>query len=130
MPFCVNCGYEYVAGTERCPECGRPLVAAAPGHDADASGPFVRVWNAPDAITAMSVKAALEDAGIPTVEEVQRSWAYDGIDLSLRGIYSTFLVPQSHAERAQALIEEYLRAEPVPETAPDETDDDSPPTDC
>lgn len=116
MPFCLKCGYEYLSGTEQCPECGAKLVDRVREETHEPAERFVRVWESPDEITAMSVKSALEGAGIPTVEEVQRSWAYDGIDLSMRGVYSVFMVPESRAQQARELISEYLRATPAEET--------------
>jgi len=120
MPFCVKCGYEYLPGIKRCPECGAELVDRVREETHEPADRFVRVWESPDEITAMSVKSALEGAGIPTVEEVQRSWAYDGIDLSMRGVYSVFLVPESRAKEARELIEEYLRGRPSEQSALDE----------
>jgi hypothetical protein len=107
MAVCLNCGYEYLPGIKRCPDCGAELAPAFPEPIKE---PLARVWDSPDEITAIAVKAALDDAGIPVVEQVHRAWAYDGIDLGLRGTYSTFLVPESRAEQAGQLIAERLRA--------------------
>lgn len=130
MYFCCTCGYEYLPGIERCPDCGADLVPVPRESITEArpvkpapkpiKEPFVKLWHSPDAITAMSVKAVLAKACIPVLEEVQRSWAYDGIDLSMRGVYSVFLVPESRAREARELIEEYLRGRPSQQPALDE----------
>lgn len=107
MAVCLKCGYEYLPGLDRCPDCGAELAPAFPEPIKE---PLARVWDSPDEITSIAAKAALDDAGIPVVEQVHRAWAYDGIDLGLRGTYSTFLVPESQAEQAGNVIAERLRA--------------------
>ena len=37
MAFCPDCRFEYVAGIDRCPNCGTALVPTLPGSDADHS---------------------------------------------------------------------------------------------
>jgi len=130
MYFCRRCGYEYLPGIKQCPECGADLVPVPPepikertpakAAPKPVKEPFVRIWDSPDELTAISVKGALAQARIPVLEQVQRSWAYDGIDLSMRGVYSVFLAPESRAKEARQLIEKYLRGSPSERAAPDE----------
>ena len=104
MPFCPTCGYEYRTGVDVCPDCGAALVASPPDRDT----PLVAVYEAPDEFTSRIVLDMLEAAGIHALEKVERSAAFDGIDLSTRGFYSRVFVFESSAEEAAALIAELI----------------------
>ena len=93
---------------KRCPDCGAELVASLPPEPTENKEPLVEVYQAPSELSSVMVKAMLEEAGIAAWERVERTWAYDGIDLSMKGIYSRLFVFQSQAEKAQELIDRYL----------------------
>jgi hypothetical protein len=69
--ICPNCKCEYVKGVTQCADCGVPLVAALdpsdqPLQDAEES---VLVWEGSDPGEFAAVKAGLEEAGIPIVDQ-------------------------------------------------------------
>jgi len=106
---------------KRCPDCGEELVASLPSEPREYKEPLVVVYQAPTELSSVMVKAMLEEAGIATWERVERTWAYDGIDLSMKGIYSQLLVFESQAEKAKELIAQYL-SDVDEGSAPEETD--------
>ena len=134
MPFCPQCGYEYIAGVKVCPDCGEALQAAPPNdpqstdagwppaedeeeedvmeqEDQAAIEPLVMVYETQDEAMATAIKSALEDAKIPVVEEFDRSSRGDGLGLGvLQGPSSHMLVPESYAVEAREVVSEFLIA--------------------
>ena len=60
MPFCPNCTYEYVAGIEKCPDCGTSLVDELIDHD------WIVVYTSDQEYDIQMMKDALESADIET----------------------------------------------------------------
>ncbi len=110
MPFCPQCGYEYIEGKTTCPDCGQALVAELPQPPLPSAEPLAVVYEAPDESFSSMVKAALREAGLPVTEQVERTAAYDNIDLSVVGRYSRLLTLQSRAEEASRIVQETLAA--------------------
>jgi hypothetical protein len=68
MPFCPECGFEYVEGTLSCPDCEEPLVAERPSDElALEDQELANVYSAGDAVEAQIIKGVLEASGIPVV---------------------------------------------------------------
>ena len=67
MPFCPKCKYEYIEGTEECPDCCVPLVDELEKEYKDDEGEekFVLLHTFPSIVYAEMVKEALENRGIP-----------------------------------------------------------------
>jgi hypothetical protein len=64
--FCPVCNGEYVEGVSRCADCDADLVAALPAPaDHPSLGDFETVFGTADPVLLMTVKALLEEAGIP-----------------------------------------------------------------
>jgi len=71
---------------------------------------LVVVYEPPTQFMSQEVKTALENAGIPVLEQVERTWGLDNIDLSAVGRYSRLLTDRSRADEARQLVEDYLAA--------------------
>jgi hypothetical protein len=69
--ICPNCKCEYVRGVTQCADCGVPLVDALdPSAPHTANGEeVVSVWEGNDRGESSAVKAALEKAGIPVIDQ-------------------------------------------------------------
>jgi len=71
---------------------------------------FVPVYSAVDEITANLVRSCLEEAGIPVVIRPRESSWFDGVFTVATGVWGEVLVPGDEAERASAIVKEYMEA--------------------
>ncbi len=134
MPFCPQCGYEYIEGKTTCPDCGRALTAQPPEQPGSTTAGWppvdtpappltpqeekqfsaeasATVFEAPDAAMSQAVKETLEEAGIPVMEDVyQHPLTSEGLRLGLPGSYSRLITLESRAEEAKRIIEGFLAA--------------------
>lgn len=116
--WCPSCGAEYVAGSSRCADCrvalvthrparpGPPLPAAAEGGELE--GALVEIGEWPR-LAAQILRRRLETAGIPVMLE------WSGATSESGGI---ILVPEEHAEFAEAVVNEIEVDDEVPDTSP------------
>jgi hypothetical protein len=72
---------------------------------------YVSVYHAEDEATANIVKAALEDAGIPTIVERLESSMFDGAFVNAEGYWGDLVVAQADEVRALELLKEYEESE-------------------
>jgi hypothetical protein len=73
---------------------------------------YVPIYRAPNEPTASIVRNVLEDAGIPVIVNPQNaSLAYDGVIALAEGFWGVLLVPESRAEEAARILDEYTRRE-------------------
>ena len=111
MGFCPQCGYEYREGVRTCPDCGQELASEPAEEERVPDEPLVEVYEAPDEALSRAMKEALQEAGVPVVEQVDRAWAFDSLDLSVfHGRYSRLLTLESRAEQAREVVEDFLAA--------------------
>jgi hypothetical protein len=104
MPFCPECGYEYVDDIERCADCDVELVDELP--DDQEVDEMVPVYFSNDESEIMIIKGILEDAGIPVWEE---SDVLNELE-PLGETHSPISVPASRLEEAKTVIKEALEA--------------------
>ncbi|NIM06574.1 MAG: hypothetical protein GTN65_13400 [Armatimonadetes bacterium] len=110
MPFCPLCGYEYKEGVTSCADCGQGLVSELPQPPRISEEPLAVVYEAPDQPHSHMVKAALEEAGLPVIEQLERTAMLDDLDLSVVGRYSRLLTVESRAEEAKRITADLLVA--------------------
>lgn len=73
---------------------------------------LVGVWNAPDEASGVAVAAFLREQGIEAMAvPVQIAWFAD-VQTLQHGYWGKIEVMAHHAERARALIEDFLKATP------------------
>ena len=121
MPSCPECGSECRESDRACPKCGRELT----GDRRFSDEPLAAVYEAPNQLLSRIVKATLENAGVPVIEQVDRTVAYDGLDLSMVGRYSRLLTVESRAETARQIVADFLAAYERGDLALPEEDADS-----
>jgi hypothetical protein len=69
--FCPNCKCEYIRGVTQCADCGVPLVDTLDSSAPDTQDGLevVSVWEGNDPSESAAVKDALENAGIPVIDQ-------------------------------------------------------------
>ena len=68
--ICPNCKCEYIKGVTQCADCGVPLVDELPPIPETADRPaVVSVWEGGDPGERAAVEEALEEAGVPVVDQ-------------------------------------------------------------
>ncbi len=115
MPFCPECRYEYIAGTEECPDCGAKLVDKLPPDPKELEredeqrveelrrehnehldeSPLVCVFDQENDQQGELVRYALASNGI-------RCWSSAG--RLAGGEYGSIYVLQDHLEEAQKVV--------------------------
>lgn len=111
--WCPSCGAEYVAGSSTCSDCRVALVAERPERlarpgDAEPEAGLVEIGEWPR-LSAQILRRRLETAGIPVMVE----WTGPGSDAS-----GVLVVPEEHAEFAEAVVNEIEVDDEVPDTSP------------
>ncbi|MCC6442189.1 MAG: DUF2007 domain-containing protein [Armatimonadetes bacterium] len=107
MLYCPNCDNEYEEGLTACPDCGRPLEAAALEEAENPDIVLVPVYEAPNAYTAELVKGILEGEGIEVMLDGERTAVFDGVLSVESGSWGQVLVKDEDAERSLEIIAAY-----------------------
>jgi hypothetical protein len=115
MPYCPECGYEYREDITFCPDCNRALISQLPPPPKEtlpSEESHVVIYEAQDELESKTIKAVLEDAGIPVAEKPYRTLGmWDGMHLTEGGmVYSRLITLQSRAEEAKQIIADFLEA--------------------
>jgi hypothetical protein len=120
MPYCPTCGFQYREGMATCPDCGGALRPGSPPEPEPEAAPTeetepVRLCRIADTSEAEIVRAALTQAGIPSVAQ-----SYGPITGRLALVtdgqapedYTAILVPCDRLEEARAVLEA-MRSAPI-----------------
>ncbi len=109
MPFCPSCGYEYVAGTKTCADCGVGLVAAPQAVQEPEETEWVALPSLPGTLYAEMVKEALLGAGIPAwIRQDGVSGALGSKGTGAVGSQAVLVVPKRYRRRAETILHQML----------------------
>lgn len=126
MKYCPECEAEYEDGVETCSDCLLNLISEAEyrlrkeqeqrARETLRQADFVSVMVARNAFEADRLRAVLEQEGIPVLVRTFLDTAYDGIYVAQKG-WGRVEVPIAEKERAEKIVEEFVRAFPQEEEA-------------
>jgi hypothetical protein len=108
--YCPNCGYEYEAWVEACPDCNSPLATPPPQVpppltlERNEDPRWTVVGNVPNAILGTLMKSQIEAAGIPVL--MFRSPSADIAEFSHNDyVPHDLLVPNDRLSEARAIMD-------------------------
>ena len=122
MPYCPECGGEFVGGVSECPDCGAALAAAPPEEPIIGGGrpawPVVLASGDPAVLGA--AKSALASVGIPFVVEgegLQHLYGPGTIGAGYSMVFgpARVRVPPDRADEARTLLAHGAEPEPAPD---------------
>ena len=105
MPFCPECGYEYVEGTTYCPDCQCNLVDELPKHKQEDDIELVALHSLPGIVYAEMVKEALAREGIKSViqtDNLSSGLLIKGLDAA--GGACKILVDKRYQKKAASIL--------------------------
>ncbi len=110
MPFCPNCGTEYVPGVTTCADCQVLLVDHLP-PDPNQGELFetVELCKVPDEITAMALKSFLLDGGVDVGIRNMTASFYGNVLNGVQGNWGAVIVDKAQEEKARKLYADFLR---------------------
>jgi hypothetical protein len=110
MPFCPNCGYEYLDGIKFCGDCGAALVPFLRADDTPRINNFELVYKSNSRIEAEMIVSNLESAGF----EVQMLDQIDKVypqPINIWGVAHIF-VRIDQVEDAKEFLDDMMRKQP------------------
>lgn len=126
MKYCPECDAEYEDGVVACSDCLVDLISETEyqirkeqekhARETLRQADFVSVMIARNAFEADRLRAALEEEGIPVLTRTFLDTAYDGIYVAQKG-WGRVEVPITEKERAERIVEDFVRAFPQEEEA-------------
>ena len=108
MPFCPKCGYEYVEGVQRCPDCDEVLVDQPPGEDPGEKPQLVKLHIFPGEIYADMVGEVLEREGIPYLVQKEAVFSTTVVQGTTEGRGVTLYVNEEDFERADGIMNQMM----------------------
>jgi predicted amidophosphoribosyltransferase len=124
MKYCPECEAEYEDGIDTCSDCLVNLISETEyrlrkdeerrSMETLRKADFVSVMIARNAFEADRLKVALEEEGIPVLIRTFLDTAYDGIYVAQKG-WGRVEVPITEKERAERIVEDFVRAFPQEE---------------
>ena len=104
MPLCPTCGYEYIEGIQRCPDCDEVLVDQPPEEDLGKESHRVKLHTFPGEVYADMVGEVLEREGIPYLVEKEAIYSLAIVQGTTEGRGVTLYVNEEDFERADAIM--------------------------
>ena len=105
MPYCPECGYEYLPDITKCPDCDRELVDSLPVEKHLPDENWLPLRNLPGNIYAEMVKEVLDKAGIPSmIKSDAISTAYGAKTASVAGSAAQIFVPEKYHKQCQQIL--------------------------
>ena len=110
MPFCPECGYEYVAGIARCPDCNAKLVEELPPEKIDTKElELVPLYDLPGIVYSEMVKEVLEKEGIECfIKSDPLTSGFGAKGASMSGQNAVIYVKKEDKKKAEKILHDML----------------------
>ncbi|MDW7682134.1 MAG: hypothetical protein SCK70_16345 [bacterium] len=105
MPFCPDCGYEYLPEFDHCPDCDVDLIEALPEEPDWYQENWVALRDLPGSIYAEMVKEVLDKQNIPNfIQSDATSATLLTRVVSSAGASSIIYVPKKHYQKCRQIL--------------------------
>ena len=105
MPFCPNCGYEYLPDIAACPDCGAKLVEYLSREEVDEKHTtWIKLPTLPGRLYAEMLKEIFDKEGIPSFIQGSPLRAY--MPQGSAGDMVTLMVPAEYEEKCVEIQKE------------------------
>jgi len=105
MPYCAECGYEYLPGITECPDCKKELVESLPAEKNIPDEDWLPLRNLPGNLYAEMVKEVLDKSGIPSIIKSDvLSSTYGAKSVSVPGSAAQIFVPEKYHKKCKQIL--------------------------